>query len=107
MVSLKNSNEGNLEDAGQGIRNLRRVAGLSLDELAQRVGVDKARLSRLETNSQPLSLMMVERIAKGLERRPEAVLLFCLQSKYPSLLSSEVGAELAAMVSEIEGVDER
>ena len=85
---------------------MRQAAGMSLDELARKVGVDKARLSRIETNLQSLSLMMIERLATGLNRKPEAVILFCLQSKYPSLLTSEVGNELQTIVAEIDALDE-
>lgn len=44
------------------LRSYRELAGLSLDELATRVGASKASLSRIETRLQVPSLGLVERI---------------------------------------------
>jgi transcriptional regulator with XRE-family HTH domain len=51
---------------GAGLRQLRRTKGLTMDELAQRVGVDKAHLSRIENNLRSPSVAMLSQLAEAL-----------------------------------------
>jgi transcriptional regulator with XRE-family HTH domain len=51
---------------GAGLRQLRRAKGLTMDELAARVGVDKAHLSRIENNLRSPSVSMLSQIAEAL-----------------------------------------
>jgi transcriptional regulator with XRE-family HTH domain len=87
--------------AGPAIRQLRQAAGLSLEDLADRLGWDKGRLSKYETDRLGLSISIIEEIARALGRRPEVVALYCLKQRYPKLSSSEVGCLLDSLVEEL------
>ena len=76
---------------------------MSLRELAERLGWDRGRLSKYETNTLGLTLPLIEEIAKALEMRTEVVVLECLMNRYPSLKSSEVGKHLKRAVNCLEG----
>lgn len=49
-----------------GLRQLRRSKGMTIDELARRVGVDKAHLSRIENNLRSPSVAMLAQLAEAL-----------------------------------------
>ena len=85
------------------IRTLRQQAGLSLEEMARRIGWDKGRLSKYENSRLGLSLPVIEDIAKALGERPEVVVLRCLKERYPALSSSksEVGRLVQHLVDEL------
>jgi transcriptional regulator with XRE-family HTH domain len=51
---------------GAGLRRQRRARGLTMDELARRVGVDKAHLSRIENNLRSPSVSMLAQLAEAL-----------------------------------------
>jgi len=71
--------------AGGVIRALRKERGWSLAALAERVGWDKSRLSRYETNQVAMSLDTIGKIANGLELPALVVLIKCLKHVYPDL----------------------
>lgn len=91
------------DSAGEVVRALRERAGLSLSELADRVGVDKSSLSKYENNQLSVSFSVLERIAGGLGVSPLLVLMKCLKHRYPSLRrpNSKVGALVGELVSEL------
>ena len=74
-----------LNGAGCAIRKLRADAGLSLRELAKRLGWDRGRLSKYETDERALSLPVIEELAEGLDKPPLVVVLRCLEYVYPDL----------------------
>jgi transcriptional regulator with XRE-family HTH domain len=51
---------------GARLRQMRRAKGLTMDELARAVGVDKAHLSRIENNLRSPSVAMLSQIAQAL-----------------------------------------
>jgi transcriptional regulator with XRE-family HTH domain len=95
-----------MERMGLAVRSLRKKAGLSLRLAADRVGTSKSLLSRIENDAVPLSLSMTERIARALDMRPEALILYCLQQKYPGLMDSAVGQELRILNEELKEAGE-
>jgi transcriptional regulator with XRE-family HTH domain len=99
---------GRILHAGGAIRNLRKKAGWSLAQMAERLGWDKGRLSRYENNRVGISRKVVEEIARALGKPPEVVMLYCLQHTYPqlSLDGSDIGRLLRELVSEIGCLDQ-
>ena len=75
---------------------------MSLRELATRLGWDRGRLSKYETDAVGLTLPVIEEIAAGLQLRPEVVVLKCIQSRYPALKKSDAGRYLANLVNALE-----
>jgi len=94
-----------IESAGETIRALREEAGLNLTQLAERIGWDKGRLSKYETNQLAMSVSVIDRIAEGLGKPPLVVLLLCLKHRYPGLRTpdSRVGTLLQRLVNELSG----
>ena len=92
-----------IESAGEAVRALREQAGLSLRELAERLGWDKGRLSKYENNQLAMSLPVIEQIAEGLGRAPLVVLLHCLKHRYPALsrANSKVRSLVEQLVTEL------
>lgn len=74
-----------IDSAGQAVRALRMDAELSLQELADRLGWDKGRLSKYETNRLGMSVGVIEEIARALRKPPLVVILHCLRHRYPDL----------------------
>jgi transcriptional regulator with XRE-family HTH domain len=95
------SRELTLPGIGEALQRLRIQKGLSLTELANRVGWPKSRLSKYENNGLAVSLPVLDEIAKHLEVRPDVLVLYCLKQKYPRLGSSKVGRLLDAIVHEL------
>jgi len=88
-----------MKGVGQAIRQLREEEGLSQSEMSMRLGWVAGKLSKYETNHLALSLEVIEEIARALKQRPDVVVLYCLQYRYPSLGTSEVGSLLEALVN--------
>ena len=84
---------------------LREKAGLSLQQLSDRIGADKSSLSKYENNQLAMSMRTIERIAEGLNLAPLVVLLECLRHRYPALRSSKskVGGLVQQLVTELCG----
>jgi transcriptional regulator with XRE-family HTH domain len=90
-----------LTGAGLAIRRLRKAKGLSVTELAERLGWDKGRLSKYETDRLSLTTDVIDEIARALNHRPEAVVLCCLKERYPKINGSEVAKLLDALVEQM------
>ena len=82
---------------GPVLAELRRRAGLTLSTLADQSDTNISILSKLENNERPVSLQMLERLAKPLGQSPEALILFCLKSKYQTLMKPKVLKELGKL----------
>ena len=97
------SREVTIPAAGDAIRALREEAGLSLQELADRVGWDKGRLSKYENNHLALALPAIDTIARGLDLAPAVVVYNCLKHRYPALTlaESESGPLVKALVDKM------
>lgn len=93
------SREITIPTAGDAIRALREQAGLSLQELADRVGWDKGRLSKYENNRLALALPAIDTIARGLDLAPAVVVYHCLKHRYPALTLAE--SERGQLVKEL------
>lgn len=78
-----------IDSAGEVIRQHRRQAGYTLESASARLGWDKARLSRYESNRVQLTLEALESIAELLGLRPELLVLECLIHRYPHLGTSQ------------------
>lgn len=59
---------------GANVRRLRRAAGLSQEALAERMGVDRAYISWIETGRQNVTLFTLWQAAQALDVRPAALL---------------------------------
>jgi transcriptional regulator with XRE-family HTH domain len=90
-----------LHKAGSVIRELREEAGLSLSDLAQKMGWDKGRLSKYENDGLGLSAQTIEKIATALNFNPEVLLLKCLQHKYPRLAEAKTGKLIEEAIREL------
>ena len=95
-----------IEKAGQVIRDLRSERGIGLNELAARMGWDKGRLSKYETNQLGLSLSAVGEIAKALHVRPEVLVFECLKQVYPRLRRDSEERQLLEQLIEKMGTAE-
>lgn len=93
-----------IDSAGGAVRALREQAGLSLQELAERVGWDKGRLSKYENNHLGLSLSALDELAAGLGVPSTTLLIDCLKHRYPSLNhpQSRVGRLLDQLTRELD-----
>ena len=87
--------------AGQAIRDCRESLSLTVEELASRVRVDKATISRWENNESALSDRAIKRLAKALGMRMEALMLACLEKMQPQLKNSPFGLLLRDLVESI------
>jgi len=73
-----------LNSAGDVIRALRLERGWTLEEMSRLLKwSDRSRLSKYETNATALSLPVLEELAAVFGKRPEALVLQCLQHRYP------------------------
>lgn len=61
-------------EIGQRIRKLRKVHGLSQEELAERVGISTTHMSHIETGNTKLSLPVLVDLATALEVRTDELL---------------------------------
>jgi len=80
--------------AGAALAELRIAQGYTVSELAEKIGTSKSALSQIENDKRPVSLTLLERLAKPLKWSPEALILFCLRYKYRTLTNERVLAEL-------------
>jgi transcriptional regulator with XRE-family HTH domain len=89
--------------AGEAIRSLRLQAGLSLNDLAGRLGWDKGRLSKIENGHLALTLSVIEKIAEALDQSPLSIVVACLRERYPDLASrnSKAGRILDDLTREL------
>jgi len=92
-----------LTGVGQAIRQLRENAGFSQAEMSMRLGWVSGKLSKYETNHLALSLNVIDAIAKALEQRPDVVVLYCLQHRYPDLGKGKIGSLLEALINQSGG----
>jgi len=92
-----------IDSAGEAIRAMRVEQGLSVQQLAERIGWDKGRLSKFENNKLALSLPVIEKIARALEMSPAAIVLRCLKVRYPYLAAerSEIGKLLDKLIARL------
>jgi transcriptional regulator with XRE-family HTH domain len=63
---------------GEKIRTLRKTAGLSQEVLAERCGIFRTYLSRIESGSANPSLVVLVTLAKALNVEPHVLLVFDL-----------------------------
>ena len=92
-----------LPRSGRSIRLLREGRGLTLENLADRLGWNKGRLSKYENGRLSVTLTVLEQIAKALDERTEVVVLYCLKHCYPelSLAGSKTGHLLQKLVDSL------
>ena len=57
----------NVVDVGKRIKNAREKAGYSVDELAEKLGVSRATVSKWVNNTSQPSLEMIDKLAKLLD----------------------------------------
>ena len=76
---------------------------LRVQQLAQRLGWDKGRLSKYENDKLALSMPVIEAIARALEINPAAVVIRCLKVRYPYLAAerSEIGKLLDKLLARL------
>ena len=60
---------------GENVKHYRIIKGISQGELAERTGINQARMSRLENGQIDSGLMTVEKVAKGLGVSPAELLI--------------------------------
>lgn len=65
-----------LLEVGQGLRAIRKRRGLSQEVLADKAGLDRAHLGRIERGQRNVSLLNLVRIANGLSVPPSLILRY-------------------------------
>jgi transcriptional regulator with XRE-family HTH domain len=92
-----------LDGAGSALRELRIRRGLTLQQLATRMGCTRGSISKYENDRLAISLSVLEQIATALGVRPEVILLAYLRHRYPALAKSKskVGRLLDEVVHEL------
>ena len=65
-----------LLEVGQGLRAIRKKRGLSQEALADKAGLDRAHLGRIERGERNVSLLNLVRIANGLSVPPSLILRY-------------------------------
>jgi transcriptional regulator with XRE-family HTH domain len=93
-----------LVGAGNAVRQLRLECGLTLPELAVRLGWDKGLLSKYETDRLALSLSTIVAIAAALKRTPEAIVFECLKEVSPGLSDSKTGRLMESIIDRLSGM---
>jgi transcriptional regulator with XRE-family HTH domain len=83
---------------GQILRQLRREAGLTIEQVASKLGWDKSRLSRYETNQIGLSNCVLEKIAGAIGLPPAFVVLSCFFTPFEEGLSPRVKELMRAAI---------
>jgi transcriptional regulator with XRE-family HTH domain len=91
-----------IESAGAVIRAAREEQGLTLTDLAEKLGWDKGRLSKYENNQLAISSSVLELIGRALGIPPLVLQLRCLKHRYPLLRRRD--SRVAVLVEQI--VDE-
>ncbi len=96
-----------LRDCGEALREARERLGVGLNELAEKLNWDRGTLSKYETERLSVTMDTVDAIAEALGQRPEVLLLFCFQSRYPNLKlkGSETGRFLEQLVEKMQVLD--
>ena len=64
----------NYKEIGQRIRNLRRLRGLSQEELSEAVDISVTHMSHIETGSTKLSLPVCAKIARALQASMDEII---------------------------------
>lgn len=72
------------------LKTLRLQADLSQNDLAQKIGCDVSLISKYEHGTGP-TIEMLEKIAKALGQKPEALVFFALKQRYPNVADSSIG----------------
>jgi transcriptional regulator with XRE-family HTH domain len=80
--------------AGEKIRGLRTHKGMTLQEVADILSTSKSNVCHIEKNHRPLTFDMIRKLSIAFRAQEEAVLLLCLQSRYPRLLEGTTLIEL-------------
>lgn len=87
---------------GRVIRELREAAHFSQSELAKRIGWDKSRLCKYETNQLGMTAEVIEAIARALGHHPLHVIMRCLTLRYQALNSnSQIGRLARSLIKEL------
>lgn len=87
------------ENCGKVIRDARTDVGVSIRELADRLGIDRGRLSKIENDGLALSMTTLESIAKALQVRPEALAMKCLELRFPGLRTTQAGKLMTTLLA--------
>lgn len=91
------SKELTIPNAGNLIREKRKDAALTLEQLSDLTGIHLSLLSKYETNDVALSKSVIDKIAAALNERPEALACELLRVAYPALAKPRTkGARLLA-----------
>ena len=64
-----------IEQVGKRIQEIRKIRGMSQDDLGERLGVTRSFVSKMENGKKKISLEHVEKIAKILNVLPEDLLV--------------------------------
>lgn len=79
---------------GARIKELRKVKGLSQEELSEKVGIDSKHLSRIEVGKSYPSLDTLERIANALNAELKDFFEFSPETRNPKELKKLIGGML-------------
>lgn len=97
----KDSTTIDIDGLGSTIVKLRRAAGISQGRFAVETGTSKSQLSRIEDDKAPVSFEMLGRIAETVHDTPEAIVLYCLQQKYPRLMDTDIGKAFKKIAADV------
>jgi transcriptional regulator with XRE-family HTH domain len=64
-----------IEQVGRRIKEIRNLRGMSQDDLADKLGVNRSFISKLENGKKPISLEHIQKLSKNLDVEPEDLLV--------------------------------
>lgn len=90
-----------LAKGGEIVRQLRLRRGWSQERLAQELGWDKSRVSKVENGKLELTLAAIEKLGPALGQHPALIVLACLDKEYPDLFETEQGKAVQGILREL------
>lgn len=87
------------ENCGKVVHDARIAAGVSIRELAERLSVDRGRLSKIENDGLALSMTALESIANALQVAPEQLAMKCLELRFPGLRATAAGKMMTRLLA--------
>lgn len=69
------------EPVAEAVRNARKAAGLSQEELAWAAGLDRTYISQIERQKRNVTILVLARIAKALKTTPDRLLILHRKTK--------------------------
>src|SRR5687768_14724812 len=83
---------------GAAIRRLREDRRWTQKQLAERIGWDDSRISKIENNALPLTLSAIGRLAKAFGMHPAHVIYLCVEQEFPTIKTTKEGKSVRSLI---------